>query len=63
SALVAAFVIKAAVEHDPSEAIGLDGALEKLAAQDAGPLLLAIVAAGLATYGLYLIIEARFRRV
>ena len=63
SALVAAFVIKAAVEHDPSEAIGLDGALEKLAAQDAGPLLLAIMAAGLATYGLYLIIEARFRRV
>ena len=31
SSMVGAFLIKAAVEHDPKEAIGLDGALQELA--------------------------------
>jgi hypothetical protein len=62
-ALVGAFLIKAGVEHDASEAIGLDGALAELAQTSLGPLLLAVVAVGLIVYGGYCLIEARFRKV
>ena len=34
--LVGVFLIKAAVEYDPSEAVGIDGALAKLANSSAG---------------------------
>jgi Domain of Unknown Function (DUF1206) len=61
--LIGAFLIKAAVEYDPQEAIGLDGALRKLAAQDYGSVLLGIVAAGLLAYGAFCLFEARYRRV
>ena len=37
--LVGVFLIKAAVEYDPSEAVGIDGALAKLANSPQGPLL------------------------
>ena len=45
--LVGIFVIKAAVEYDPKEAIGFDGALQKLANAPYGPYLLGITAVGL----------------
>jgi hypothetical protein len=61
--LIGTFLIKAAVEYDPSEAIGLDGALRKLAAQDYGPLLLGVVAAGLLAFGVFALFQARYRRV
>jgi hypothetical protein len=61
--LIGTFLIKAAVEYDPSEAIGLDGALRKLAAQDYGPFLLGLVAAGLLAYGVFCLFQARYRRV
>lgn len=61
--LVAAFVVKAAVEDQAGEAIGLDGALRKVVAEPAGPLLLGIVAAGLMLYGLYCVIEGRYRKL
>jgi hypothetical protein len=61
--LISTFLIKAAVEYDPSEAIGLDGALRKLAAQDYGPVLLGLVAAGLLAYGVFCLFQARYRRV
>jgi hypothetical protein len=63
SGLGAAFVIKAAIEHDPSEAVGLDGALQRLVAAPAGPLLLGLVAVGLILFGLYLLVEARHRKI
>jgi hypothetical protein len=62
-ALIGTFVIKAAVEYEPQEAIGLDGALRKLAAQDHGPYLLGLVAAGLLAYGVFCLFQARYRRV
>jgi hypothetical protein len=61
--IVGGFLIKAAVEHDSSEAIGIDGALQELSRQTLGDLLLFAVAAGLVTYGAYCLVEARYRRV
>ena len=57
------FIFKAAVEYDPDEAIGLDGALQKLAHQEFGPLLLGVVAAGLVAYGLFYLVRAAYREV
>ena len=39
------------------------GALQLLAQQSFGPLVLAVVAAGLVAYGLYTLVEARFRQI
>lgn len=61
--LVGAFMIKAAVEFNPSKAVGLDGALAKLAQQSYGSALLGIVAAGLIAFALYSLADARFRRI
>src|SRR5262249_34857216 len=44
--LVGGFLIKAAVEYDLSNAVGLDGALAKLEHASYGPYLLGVVAAG-----------------
>jgi hypothetical protein len=57
------FIVKAAVEYDADEAIGLDGALQKLAHQTYGPLLLGIVAAGLVAYGLFYLVRGAYREV
>ena len=48
--LVGVFLIKAAVEHEPKEAIGLDGSLQELVSQDLGPALLGAVPPGLLIY-------------
>jgi uncharacterized protein DUF1206 len=61
--LIGVFVIKAALDYDPKEAIGLDGALQKLAAAAYGPWLLGLTAAGLLAYGLYCLVDARYRDV
>ena len=61
--LVGAFLVKAALEYDPEDAVGLDGALKEVAAQPYGRYLLAFVGAGLLLYGLYCLLEARYRRV
>jgi hypothetical protein len=57
------FLVKAAAEYDADEAIGLDGALQKLAHQSYGPLLLGVVAAGLVAYGLFYFVRAAYREV
>lgn len=62
-ALMGVFLVKAAVEYDPSEAVGLDGALRELAGQSYGAFLLGLVAAGLLLFGLYCLVEARYRRL
>jgi hypothetical protein len=61
--LIGVFVIKAALEYNPKEAIGLDGALQKLASAAYGPYLLGLTAAGLFAYGLYCLVDARYRVV
>jgi len=61
--LIGAFLISAARAHDPGQAVGIDGALKRLADRSYGPVLLVLVAFGLAAYGLYSFAEARYRRV
>lgn len=61
--LIAFFLAKAAVEYDPREAVGLDGALARLAAEPYGMALLGLVAAGLVAFALYCFAEARYREV
>jgi hypothetical protein len=62
-ALVGIFITKAAVDYNPKEAIGLDGALQKLANQPYGPWLLGVTAAGLLAYGVFCLVDARYRDV
>ena len=62
-ALIGYFLIKAALEYDPDEAIALDGALAHLGQSSYGPFLLGTVAAGLICFGAYSIADARFRKV
>ena len=61
--LIGVFVTKAAIEYDPQDAIGLDGALQKLADAAYGPYLLGLTAFGLVCYGVYCLVDARYRDV
>jgi hypothetical protein len=57
------FFIQAARHANPKESRGLDQALDTLASQPNGRLLLGIVAVGLIAYGIYALAEARYRRM
>lgn len=61
--LMGVFLLKAAVEYDPQEAVGLDGALATVAQQPFGPALLGLAAAGLLAYGLFCLVQARYREL
>lgn len=57
------FLIDAAVRFDPSRARGVDGTLRALAAAPLGPIILIVMALGLAAFGAYSFCEARWRRL
>ena len=57
------FLVRAAMTHDPGKARGLEGALRTLGEQPYGPWLLGIVGLGLAAYGLYEVVQGRYRRI
>ena len=61
--LVGAFLVRAAWQFDPHEAVGIDGALKRLAVATWGPWLLGLVALGLASFGVFSFVEARWRKV
>jgi hypothetical protein len=61
--LIAWFFFKAAADFDANKARGLDGALRKLANESYGSWLLSIVAAGLLAYGVFCLIQARYREL
>lgn len=61
--MIGAFLIEAAVDYSPAKAVGLDGALARIANESYGHLLLGIVAAGLIAFGLYSLIDARYRKI
>ncbi|MFF3866557.1 DUF1206 domain-containing protein [Micromonospora sp. NPDC001898] len=56
-------VVVAAVNYDPEKARGLDAALRTLRDQSYGPVLLVLVALGIACYGVYCFLQSRYRKV
>jgi hypothetical protein len=60
-ALVGFFIALAAWNHNPDEAGGLNKALETLGGF--GPWVLGLVAVGLAAYGVYMFVKAKYRRI
>jgi Domain of Unknown Function (DUF1206) len=61
--MVGAFLVRAAYQYQAREAIGLDEALAKLAHQPGGPLWLGAAAAGLFAYGIFSVLQARYRDI
>jgi hypothetical protein len=61
--LVGGFLIAASLYYDPKEARGLEGVFDALAQQPYGPWLMGVVALGLIAYGIYMLVESRYRRI
>jgi hypothetical protein len=62
-AIVGALLVAAALTYDPSRSRGLDAALHALAGQPYGHVLLAVIAAGIAAFGVFCIAQARYRKI
>lgn len=62
-ALIGGLLIVAAMQANPQAAGGIGEALQTLAQQPYGPWLLGVVAVGLAAYGFFAIVLARYRRI
>jgi hypothetical protein len=62
-AAIGGFMLAAAVEFDPAKAKGVDSTLRTFAAAPYGPVLLILMAIGLATFGVYSWCEARWRKL
>jgi hypothetical protein len=56
-------IVRAAIEQRSSEATGVGGVLAELASKPFGMVILALVAIGLALYGLHQLVLARYRRI
>lgn len=61
--LVGAFLLKAAVQFDPKQAKGLDAALQAVAEQPYGRILLGLTVIGVLAYALWSFFEAAFRDI
>lgn len=61
--IMGGFLVLAAVQTNPQKATGLGGALNTLAQQSYGQILLAVVALGLVCYGIYCWVNAVYRRI
>ena len=61
--LIGYFLLETAIDYNPRETTGLDGALARIHHQAFGPWLLGLVAAGLIVFAAYSMFEARYRRL
>ena len=61
--LIGAFLLNAAIQFEPDKAKGLDAALQTVAEQPHGRVLLALTAVGVLAYALWSFIEAAFRKI
>ena len=61
--MIGFFLMQAAYNYDPQKVKGLDGVLATLARQPWGKVLLALMALGLLSYAVYLLLQARFRNI
>lgn len=59
--LIGAFLVKAAVQFDPAQAKGLDAALQAVADQPYGRILLGLTVIGVLAYALWSFFEAAYR--
>ncbi|TDO41526.1 DUF1206 domain-containing protein [Paractinoplanes brasiliensis] len=62
-AIAGVLVVVAAVNYDPEKARGLDAALKTLAGYSWGTWLLALIALGIACFGVYCFAQAKYRKV
>ena len=62
-ALIGIFIVRAAIDYKPSEAVGLDGALYRLTSHSYGPALLLVVAPRADRVRHLLVADARFRKI
>ncbi|WP_405093530.1 DUF1206 domain-containing protein [Micromonospora sp. NBC_01392] len=62
-AIAGLLIVVAAVKYDPEKARGLDAALRTLRDQAYGPWLLALMALGIAAFGVYCFFQSRYRKV
>ena len=62
-AIAGGLVVTAAVKYDPDKARGLDAALKSLAGSSWGVWVLALIAVGIAAFGVYCIAQAKYRKV
>ena len=61
--IVSFFLVRAAVRFEPSKGVGLDASLHELAGRSYGPWVLMLVGAGLAAFGIYQFVLARYREI
>jgi len=61
--LAGLLLVKAALDYNPQEAKGVDGTLRTIVRQPYGRGLLLLAAVGLAAFGLFSFVEARYRRL
>lgn len=61
--IIGFFLVRAGLQHDPSEASGMRESFRTLLTQPKGHLLLGIVAIGFIAYGIYQFLQARYRRI
>ncbi|NGZ99859.1 DUF1206 domain-containing protein [Nocardioides sp. W3-2-3] len=60
--VIALLLVRAALEHDPSESGGLDQAIVRFRDEPLGPWLIVVVAAGLGCFGAYHLVRAWYLR-
>jgi hypothetical protein len=61
--IIGGFLVLAAVQSRPDEAKGLAGALAAVERAPYGPIVLGIVGAGLVSYGMFQLVEGRYREI
>ncbi|MEV0608594.1 DUF1206 domain-containing protein [Polymorphospora rubra] len=62
-AVAGVLIVTAAVTYDPDKSRGLDGALHALREQPFGTVLLALMALGIAAFGVFCFVQAKYRKV
>lgn len=62
-AMIGWFLIKAGLDHNPREVVGLRGAFDELASQTYGSILLLVVALGFVAFGIYSITRGVYGRL
>ena len=63
STVVGAYLLIAGLRRSPGQARGTEGAIESLGQQPMGGVILVIIALGLTAYGVYTLVEARYRKL